>query len=117
MFMQLFDQDPSALTLPAHQAVFREGDSGDQMYVVIAGRVDIVIKGKVVETVASGGVFGEMALLEKRPRNASAVVTEEAKLAVIDRPRFLFLVQQNPYFALHLMTVMAERLRRMDARL
>jgi len=117
MFMQLFDQDPSAITIPAHQAVFREGDSGDQMYVVIAGRVDIVLKGKVVETVTPGGIFGEMALLEERPRNASAIVAEEAKLAVIDRQRFLFLVQQNPYFAFHLMTVMAERIRRMDARL
>jgi CRP-like cAMP-binding protein len=64
--------------------------------------------------VNAGGVFGEMALVEERPRIASAIVTADAKLVRIDRNRFMFLVQQNPFFALQLMTVMAERLRRMD---
>lgn len=90
---------------------------GDRMFAVIEGKVELFIHDQLVETVEPGGVFGEMALVEEQPRIASAFVTEQAKLVSIDRKRFLFLVQQNPFFALQLMTIMAGRLRRMDEKL
>jgi CRP/FNR family transcriptional regulator, cyclic AMP receptor protein len=65
----------------------------------------------------AGGVFGEMVLIEDGARVATAITRVETKLVAIDRKRFLFLVQQHPYFALQLMTVMAGRLRKMNARL
>jgi len=117
MKINLFDKDQEFIPMPAGETVFREGDSADRMFAVIEGAVDIVIHGHVVETVEPGGVFGEMALIEEKPRNATATVTAAAKLVAINRRRFLFLVQQNPFFALQLMTVMAARLRRMDERL
>ena len=87
------------------------------MFVVLAGAVDLDVRGKTVETVEAGGMFGEMALVEDQPRIANAVVKADARLVVIDRKRFLFLVQQSPYFALQLMAIMAGRLRRMDEKL
>lgn len=117
MEIHLFDKEQEYQTLPAGQTVFNEGDVGAVMYAVIAGAVDIVVRGNLVETVEAGGVFGEMALIEDRPRLASATTRTETKLVPIDRKRFLFLVQQNPFFALQLMTVMAGRLRMMDSRL
>jgi CRP-like cAMP-binding protein len=114
MEIHLFDKEQHAEAFSAGTAVFREGDPGEHMFAVLEGTVDIVIHGTIVETVNAGGVFGEMALVEERPRIASAIVTADAKLVRIDRNRFMFLVQQNPFFALQLMTVMAERLRRMD---
>lgn len=114
MKINLFNKDTEFVSFPAGQTVFREGDEGDKMYSVIDGVVEIIIKGKVVEKIESGGVFGEMALIESRPRVATALVSAEAKLVPVDRRRFEFLVQQNPYFALQLMTIMAGRLRRMD---
>ena len=117
MFARLFDQDPNAITLPAQHQIFQVGDPGEQLYVVTEGTVDIEINGKVVETVGPGGLFGEMALIEELPRNARAVTTAAAKIVPVDRRRFMFLVQQNPFFALQLMQVMAGRLRRMDAAL
>ena len=84
------------------------------MFAVIDGSVEIIIKGKVVEKIEAGGVFGEMALIESRPRVATALVKTDAKLVPVDHRRFEFLVQQNPFFALQLMTIMAGRLRRMD---
>ena len=117
MKIHLFDQDESAISVAAGQVIFRVGAPTDLMYAVISGRVEIVIHDQVVETVEAGGIFGEMALIEDRPRNATATVIADARLVAIDRKRFLFLVQQNPYFSIQLMTIMAGRLRRMDERL
>jgi len=117
MNIHLFDRDQQAEAHEAGHVIFREGDPGAHMYAVIDGSVDIIIRGKTVETVGPGGVFGEMALVEDRARIATAQVKTPAKIVQIDRKRFEFLVQQNPYFALQLMAVMAQRLRRMDEKL
>src|ERR1019366_8200722 len=113
MKITLFDADDTAFTVAPGQVIFREGDTADRMFAVVEGKVEIRIKGQVVEVVEKGGVFGEMALIEDRPRNGTATVTVDAKLVNIDRKRFLFLVQQNPYFSIQLMSIMAGRLRRM----
>jgi CRP/FNR family transcriptional regulator, cyclic AMP receptor protein len=117
MTINLFNSDPNAERFSAGQAVFREGEPGDHMFAVVKGSVDLIINGKVVETVGAGGIFGEMALVEEQPRVATALVKAETDLVRVDRKRFLFLVQQTPFFSLHLMAVMAERLRQMNKRL
>jgi CRP-like cAMP-binding protein len=117
MAITLFNSDPNAEKFSAGQAVFREGERGDHMFAVVKGSVDLVINGKVVETVGAGGVFGEMALVEEQPRVATAQVKADAEIVRIDRKRFLFLVQQTPYFSLQLMAIMANRLRQMNKRL
>lgn len=117
MPIHLFDQDQAAEAYPAGTTIFQAGDVGAHMFSVLSGTVEITVNGKIVETVGDGGVFGEMALIEDRPRSGTAVVRADARVVPIDRKRFLFLVQQNPFFALQLMTIMAERLRRMDEKL
>ena len=62
-----------------------------------------------------GGIFGELALIDSSPRSAAAVAHTDCRLAVIGERRFIFLVQQTPYFALEVMSVMAQRLRRQTA--
>ena len=114
MKINLFNKDTEFVKYSAGQVVFREGDEGDKMFAVVDGNVDIIIKGNVVEKIGAGGVFGEMALIESRPRVATALVSADAKLVSVDRRRFEFLVQQNPYFALQIMSIMAARLRKMD---
>lgn len=117
MKINLFNNDAFAEHFAASQIVFREGDPGDQMFAVVKGAVDISIGGKVVETVEAGGVFGEMVLVEEQPRAATAIVRTDAELVRVDRKRFLFLVQQTPYFSLQLMAIMAKRLRHMNQQL
>jgi len=117
MKINIFDKDQDFVSIAAGQVVFRAGDPADRMFAVIDGKVDITIHGQVVETVEAGGIFGEMALVEEKPRNGTATVTANAKLVAVDRRRFLFLVQQHPFFALQLMSIMAGRLRKMDERL
>lgn len=60
----------------------------------------------------AGGVFGEMALIDQSPRSASAVAMTPSKVVAVGQKRFTYLVQQTPYFALEIMHVLAERLRR-----
>jgi len=96
----------------AGQPIFSEGEAGDVMYAVVEGEVQIVLRGQVLETIGEGGIFGELALLDDRPRSASAVAGTDCKVAVIDLKRFGVLIQQTPFFAVEVMRVMAERLRR-----
>jgi CRP-like cAMP-binding protein len=114
---EMFRRDENSLAFPAGQTIFREGENGDSMYVVVEGEVNLVVHGTLVETVPAGGMFGEMALLAKEPRTATAIAGTDCKLTPIDSKRFMYLIQQTPYFALQMMQVMADRLRRMDSRL
>ena len=99
-------------SIEAGKAIFTEGQAGDVMYAVVEGEVSIVLNGQVLETIGEGCIFGELALLDERPRSASAIASSNCKVAVIDLKRFSVLVQQTPFFAIEVMRVMAERLRR-----
>src|SRR5262245_53069582 len=96
------------------QTIFQEDQPAEVMYVVIEGEVDILVHNKILSTVEPGGILGEMALIDKKARSATALAKTDCKLAPVDEKRFHFLVQQTPHFALLVMRVMAERLRRMD---
>jgi len=99
-------------TLSAGTEIFKEGDPGTEMYGVVDGEVELRGSGGFRETLGPHHVFGEMALVDDSPRSATAVARTDATLAVIDRHRFLFLVHESPTFALEVLAVMAERLRR-----
>ena len=101
----------------AGEAIFSAYDMGAEMYVVLEGQVELTIDGRVLETLGPGEPFGEMALIDQTPRTATAIAKTPCKLAVISEKRFLFMVQTAPQFALQIMKVMADRLRKMDARL
>jgi CRP-like cAMP-binding protein len=101
----------------AGQVIFKEGDPGDLMYVVHEGEVELHVKGQLVDTLGEGGVLGEMALIDNAPRIATALAKSACTLMPVTEKRFMFMVQQTPFFALQMLRVMAERLRRMDERL
>ena len=117
MKITLFQDSNDAVPIDAGQALFREGQSGDAFYVVCAGEVDVFVGDELVETVGPGGIVGEMALIDGGPRSASAVARTPARVVRLDEKRFQFLVQQTPNFAIQVMRIMADRLRRMDSRL
>lgn len=98
--------------LEAGEPLFFEHQAGTEMYAVLSGRIDVLTYGKVLEQVGAGGIVGEMALIDDGPRSAAALAAERTELAVIPRALFLTLVKQEPAFALHVMRVLAARLRR-----
>jgi len=99
---------------PAGTTVFREGDEGHSMFAIKRGRVAILVGGHTVDTLGEEEIFGEMALLEHATRTATALTLEETELIEIDEPQFYIFVRQNPHFALQLMQLLSERLRRAD---
>src|SRR5215467_1522295 len=100
--------------LPAGETLFREGDTGNHMYVILEGSMDILVGSAVVETANEGAIIGEMALIDDAPRAASVIATTLCRLVAVDRKRFHSLVQSEPGFATHVMKILAERLRNMN---
>ena len=109
--LNLFRQSKDVETFSAGQTIFGTGDAGELMYVVIEGEVAVSLAGAVIETIGPGGLLGELSLVDHSPRSADAVAKTDCVVAPVGERRFLFLVQETPYFALHVMSVMAERLR------
>lgn len=94
------------------QTIFPEGARGNDMYIVVEGQVDIVTDSQIIETVEPGGIFGEMALIDNRPRSAAAIARTDCLLTPVSREHFLTLIKSTPLFAIQVMRVMADRLRR-----
>jgi CRP-like cAMP-binding protein len=82
------------------------------MYIILEGEIEIRSAIAVLDKVGPGGIFGEMALIGDHRRTASAFAATDCRLAAINERRFLFLVQETPFFALHIMRVLAERILR-----
>jgi CRP-like cAMP-binding protein len=99
------------LSFTSGQTIFSKGARGDSMYIVVEGQVDIVTDNQIVEVVKPGGIFGEMALIDNRPRSATAIAHTDCLLTPISREHFLMLIKRTPPFAIQVMRVMADRLR------
>jgi CRP/FNR family transcriptional regulator, cyclic AMP receptor protein len=110
----LFRHSTDTINVSLGEFVFREGEKGDVMFVLLNGTVDILIGEQLVETAGRGALLGEMALIDDAPRSASAIAKTPCTLVEISQKRFHFLVQQTPNFATHVLKVLAGRLRKMD---
>jgi CRP-like cAMP-binding protein len=114
--LDIFSKSDDIRTYQAGDVIFREGDAGHEMLVIKTGEVDVVIGGTTLYTEGSGGVIGEMALIDGSPRSASAVARTECSLVAVPEKRFLLMIQQTPFFALQVMRILTERLRRRTPR-
>lgn len=94
--------------------VFAEGSDEDFMYVVIDGTIDIYVGEKRIDISGPGDLLGEMSLIDSNKRSATAVARTEARLARVHETEFLDMVVDTPFFALHVMRVLVERMRRTD---
>jgi CRP/FNR family cyclic AMP-dependent transcriptional regulator len=113
-FANIYTDLTKSQPFSAGTSIFKKGDKGQEMYVVKEGEVDIFIDNCHLETVLAEGIFGELSLIDQETRIASAVARTDCILQAIDKRRFLFLVQETPLFAIQVMKVMADRLRRVD---
>jgi CRP/FNR family cyclic AMP-dependent transcriptional regulator len=100
------------LELPQGEVIFAAGDTGQEMYVVRTGSVDLRIGDVFLERVGPGGILGELALVDPAPRSATAVAGPDCSLVRVDQAVFNQLVRRVPGVALEVMRVMARRLRK-----
>lgn len=107
----VFRNAQATVDVTAGGVVFNAGDPGAEMFGIVEGEVELRGPSGVLATLGPGDVFGEMALIAQDPRSATAVATKPTVLAVIDRRRFMFMVQETPMFALQMMSVLADRIR------
>ena len=110
--------------LPAGKQIFVENEKssgffsrGASIYLLLDGEVALTLKGKPLELVLPGEIFGEMATIADIPRSATATVRKNCRVLSLDEKKFLQSMQQMPEFALMLISVMAQRLRRSLAKL
>ena len=108
----IFENQVPTRTFRAGQLIFAAGEPADSMYVVKVGHVDILKGQEVIETVGPEGFFGELALVDSRPRGAAARAQTDCELAPINEKQFQFMVAETPFFSLVVMREMAARLRR-----
>lgn len=111
VFFELFANNPDIVRIAAGQPLFSAGEDGHRMFVLTAGQAEVIVNNRVVETLQHGNIVGEMGLVSPGPRSASVIALSDCEFVAIDEKRFLYLVQQTPYFATQVMRVMAERLR------
>lgn len=103
---------------PAGTVLFREGDAGDEMFVVQSGRVQITVTVRGIERMLDelgpGEFFGEMAILNARPRSATATVIEDASLLVVGAKTLEAMIRGNTEIAVRMVKKLAERLDEAD---
>src|SRR5215472_7853484 len=98
------------------EVIFEEGSPGRDLYVVLDGRVDIVkdagANRRLITSLGKGEFFGEMAVIDGSARSATAVAaTAGTRVMRINHARFVYLVSQQPAFALMIMDALSKRLR------
>ena len=113
-FSRLVGPEVPTRSFAKGDTIFREGEQGDEFFVVVRGKVEIRSGDRHLETLGPKGIFGEMALIDDSPRSATVVALTDVTVAPIKERQFLFLVKHMPMFALKVMRVLAKRLRRQN---
>ena len=103
----------------AGQTIFKAGDPGGEMYVVLTGKVELFIvdatgNRALVGVVEAGEMFGELSLLDSEPRSASAITVDATRTCCIDRNDLTLLFSKKPQAALDILATLSRRLRRAD---
>ena len=99
----------------AQQAIFNQGDVGSEMYILLAGQVEVAVilsNGDrfALTTLNAGDSFGEIALFDQRRRTASVSTTQPSEFFVIQRDRFVTFLMSNPDVAVQLLNVFAKQI-------
>lgn len=129
LFAALPETDLAALAARAQErrmhrgeTLFQRGDPGSAMLAILAGEVRISLaaaagREQVLRVLRAGEVFGEIALLDGRPRSADAVALTSGRLLVLERRHLLARLQADAALALRIIAILCERLRATDAQL
>jgi CRP-like cAMP-binding protein len=100
--------------LDARVNIFSEDAPADYLYVIVSGEVELKRRGESLGVEKAGGMIGMLALVPGATRSATAETRTPVRLARLDREQLESVVQQNAQFSMHVMKVLANRLRAVD---
>jgi ATP/ADP translocase len=100
-----------------NHVIFKEGDHGDSMFVIISGKVDVIQNDHSITQLERGTCIGEMALLDHESRSADAITLEESVLLKIDQEGFFQLMASNPEIMKQIIKILTRRVRAMNKKL
>lgn len=96
--------------------IFKTGDPGDYLGILLSGKIEIRKKGKSVAIEEVGSMFGEMGLIDRQPRAADVQALSHCRILEVREGQFMALLNQNAHFSLCVMRILTERLRsKMDS--
>ncbi len=104
------------VSVGAGKVLISEGTTGHEFFVVVDGTAKVTRRGRRVATLGPGDAFGELALLDRAPRNATVTAETPMELVVLGQREFAGLIDDVPGFSRKLLAGMARRLRDSDAR-
>lgn len=110
-----------AASFKAGETIITAGDEGDTAFVVVSGAVEVIVgerdSARIVGTLHTGEVFGEMCLIEPGPRSATVRAAEDTECLVTSYEEFISTIEDNPERAVAFMKTLVRRLRLMNAML
>jgi len=109
-------------TVPKNYVVFQEGEKGDALFIVVKGKVKVLLYGEdgreyILDVIGADGFFGELSLIDELPRSANVMTVEESELLVIRRADFMRLLMENPAITINILKMLSRRLRAADERI
>jgi CRP/FNR family transcriptional regulator, cyclic AMP receptor protein len=114
--LQLVARRAEDVRVAAGKVLVNEGETGHEFFVILDGTARVTRRGKRVATLGPGSAFGELALLDRAPRNATVVAETPMELVVLGQREFAGIIDEVPGFARKLLAGMAKRLREADAK-
>ena len=103
------------------EAIIREGESDNAMFVIQSGSVEVVHETPTGEqhlaVLEAGDFFGEMSMFEREPRSATVRALGEARVLRVDKTTLMRRIREDPMLAMNLLQTMAHRIRSLDGRL
>ena len=104
------------------QVIILAEEEGDALFIIIKGQVKVSILSEdgrevILSLLGEGAVFGELSLLDGKPRSANVVATQDTEIYTVRRPDFLQLMYRVPQIAISLLAELATRLRRTDRKI
>lgn len=104
------------IVVPVGRVLCEAGTVGREFFVILSGMASVQRNGRKVATLVVGDYFGELALLDRRPRSATVVSASEMDLLVLDQKRFNGLLDSIPALSRKMLAATATRLREADAK-
>lgn len=112
--IEIIGKQADTINVDAGKVVIKEGEHGEEFFVVVSGKLSITAGEKEVAVIGDGDFFGELALFDPAPRDATVTALAPTELLVIDSRRFAPLLEDVPLLARKVAAHLARRLREAD---